>query len=159
MWNPFTRHLPEPDVPPKQIVPPERGDDAETAQPEPGDRIAEIEVIGPTAVATLTVTELTQKTGAEQLAGLLNELAETGAQNFVLDVQNVQYMDTTCLGCLVKALNDLADRGGCIALANPNHSVHYVFRLTRLDRVFRICPNVLAAMDAVDAAEGRRQAG
>ncbi len=156
MWNPFARHLEKTDVRPKQLVPRERGDDAETARPEPGARIAEIEHIGRTAVATLTVTELTQEAGAEQLADLLNELAETGALNFVLDVQNVQYMDTTCLGCLVKALNDLADRGGCIALANPNHSVHYVFRLTRLDRVFRICSNV---MDAIEAVEELKETG
>ena len=76
--------------------------------------------------------------------------------HFILDVSTVQYMDTACLGCLVEALNRLAARGGQIALVNPNHSVHYIFRLTRLDRVFRICSDVMAAMEAV---EGHREAG
>jgi anti-sigma B factor antagonist len=125
-------------------------------EPGPDDSIAEIEVMASTAIATITVAELTQEDGAERLSELLLEMAETGVTNFVLDMQNVQYMDTACLGCLVQALNDLAARGGGIALANPNHSVHYVFRLTRLDRVFRICSNVMAALEAV---EKPRQAG
>ena len=37
-----------------------------------------------------------------------------------------------------------------IAVVNPNHSVHYIFRLTRLDRVFSICSDVMSALDAVD---------
>jgi anti-sigma B factor antagonist len=120
------------------------------------DPIAEVEMMGSIAVATVTVTELTQETGAEQLADLLATMAETGADHYVLDVQNVKYMDTTCLGCLVQALNDLATRGGRIALANPHRSVRYVFQLTRLDRVFRICGDVMAAIDAV---EDLREAG
>jgi anti-sigma B factor antagonist len=112
--------------------------------------------MGSTAVATLTVTELSQEEGAERLADLLYELGETGAMHYVLDVQNVQYMDTACLGCLVEALNGMAARGGRIAVVNPNHSVHYIFRLTRLDRVFSICSDVMSALEAV---ERMREAG
>jgi anti-sigma B factor antagonist len=123
---------------------------ADACRPMPMGPIAEIEMMGQTAVATLTLTELSQEQGAEQLAELLHELGETGAMHFILDVQNVQYMDTACLGCLVEALNRLSARGGKIALVNPNQSVHYVFRLTRLDRVFRMCPDVVSALEAVE---------
>lgn len=122
----------------------------DACRPMPTGPIAEIEMMGQTAVATLTVTELSQEQGAEQLAELLHELSETGAMHFILDVQNVQYMDTACLGCLVEALNRLSVTGGKIALVNPNQSVHYVFRLTRLDRVFRMCPDVMSALEAVE---------
>jgi len=153
MFKPFSRRAdrrdavpggsPLPSVPPTDHTP-------EALRSRPRTSIAEVELMGQTAVATLTVTELSQEAGAEQLAELLLELGETGAMHFVLDVQNVQYMDTACLGCLVEALNKLAVRGGRIAVVNPNHSVHYVFRLTRLDRVFRICSDVMAALDAVE---------
>ena len=112
-------------------------------------RIAETEMMGNIVIATLTVTDLSQDLGAEKLAELLLELAETGAAHFVLDVQSVQYMDTACLGCMVEALNRLAVNGGQIALVNPNQSVDYVFKLTRLDRVFRLCHDVPSALDAV----------
>lgn len=116
--------------------------------------IADMILMGQTAVATLTVTELTQDEGAEMLAGLLDDLRQCGANHFVLDIQNVQHMDSTCLGCLVEALNAMAAHGGKIALANSHQSVEYVFRLTRLDRVFPICKDVVAAIDAV---EGRQR--
>ncbi|MBT8484870.1 MAG: STAS domain-containing protein [Phycisphaerae bacterium] len=126
--------------------------------PEPSVRapatdIAEVKSVGGVAVATLTTTELTQEAGADQLASLLLDLAETGATHFVLDVQNVQYMDTACLGCLVQALNSLAARGGRIALASLNLNVQSVFKLTRLDRVFPIRADVMSALDAVEGRE------
>lgn len=157
MWKPFGRHddadepRPEGDAPEAPASPP-------TPQVHLTSQsgIAEFQMMGQVVVATLTVTELSQDEGAEALATLLDEMAETGAQHLVLDVQNVQFMDTTCLGCLVEALNKLSVNGGHIALASPNHNVQYVFRLTRLDRVFRICSDVMSAIDVV---EGRKAAG
>lgn len=155
MWNPFAAAHDES----------RDGDPAPAPASDPRPRaaagsrssgsIAEIQLMGEIAIATLTVTELSQEAGAEALAELLAELAETGAAHFVLDVDSVQFMDSACLGCLVEALNRLSARGGRIALANSNHSVHYIFRLTRLDRVFMICSDVMHAIDAVE----RRQAG
>ncbi|MCP3906362.1 MAG: STAS domain-containing protein [Planctomycetes bacterium] len=148
MWKPFSR---------------QDGDDATGAQPAvtAGARvessIAQVELMGLTAVATLTIDELTREDGAEQLADLLESLSETGASDYILDVQNVQFMDTACLGCLVEALNKLAARGGQIALACPNHNVDYVFRLTRLDRVFRICGSVMAALDLLEKTRAERK--
>lgn len=149
MWNPFSRQ-----------------DEATTAQAgaatQPADaarkrnRIAEVELMGQTAVATLTVTELTQEKGVEMLTDLLDELTESGARHFVLDIQNVQFMDSACLGCLVEALNRMAKNGGGkIALANTANSVQYLFRMTQLDRVFPICADVMAAITAVERVPGQ----
>ena len=126
---------------------------ADESQPSPHRNvIATIDFIGPVAVATLTVTELTQDDGVVQLTELLDDLAQSGAKHFVLDVCNVQHMDSSCLGCLVEALNRMAANGGRIALVNADHSVAYLFRMTRLDRVFPICSDVMAALDAMERA-------
>jgi anti-sigma B factor antagonist len=144
MWNPFSRtNEPEPPATPAVAMPEPRSD-------RPPSAIADVQLMGEVAVATLTVTELSQEEGAEDLAALLLDLSETGATHFILDVQNVNFMDTTCVGCLVEALNRMANTGGQIAVASPNHSVHYVFKLTRLDRVFRICSDVMAALEALN---------
>jgi anti-anti-sigma factor len=119
--------------------------------PSSSNAIATVERVGSAAVATFTATELTQTDGVERLADLLHDLAQTGANHFVLDIQNVQVMDSACLGCLVEALNRMARTGGRIALANPNTSVQYLFRMTQLDRVFPICADVLSALAAVEA--------
>lgn len=117
--------------------------------------IADVQMMNTTAVATLTVTELTRGSGETQLAELLDELMQSGATDFILDVQNVQYMDSACLGCLVAALNAQSARGGHIAMVNADRSVQYLFSLTRLDRVFPICPDVITALSTIDRLKGR----
>ncbi len=117
--------------------------------------IAEVELIGSTAVATLTITELSRAEGLEGLAGLIDDLVICGAKHVVLDIRNVQFMDSACLAWLVAALNRLAVRGGRIALANAAHSVRNVFRLSRLDRLFPVCHDVMAALEAVEGS-GKR---
>ena len=117
--------------------------------------IAEVELIGSTAVATLTITELSRAEGLEGLAGLMDDLVICGAKDVVLDIQTVQFMDSACLAWLVAALNRLAVRGGRIALANAVDSVRSVFCLSRLDRLFPVCHTVMAAIEAVEGS-GRR---
>jgi anti-sigma B factor antagonist len=158
MWKLLSRitgsQRPEPE--PARLVLQDPESDAEPVQ----RGIAAVEHVGSsTVVATLTVTELTQEQGVNMMAELLQELIDSGAVNFVLDIQNVQYMDSACLGCLVEALNRVSSMGGRIALANTHHSVEYLFRLTRLDRVFPICGNVVAALDLLQKpapVRGRR---
>ena len=106
--------------------------------------------MGDTVVATLTVTELAGDTGATRLADLLYELGQVGVKHFVLDIQNVQFMNSACLGCLVEALNRMARTKGKIALVNPANSVQSLFRITRLDSVFLIYHDVMAALQAVE---------
>ena len=151
MWNIFKRTAGETFAAGTLIEP--AVEPADESQPSPHRNvIATIDFIGPVAVATLTVTELTQDEGVVQLTELLDDLAQSGARHFVLDVCNVQHMDSSCLGCLVEALNRMAVGGGRIALVNADHSVAYLFRMTRLDRVFPICSDVMAALDAMERA-------
>ena len=150
MWNLFKREMGESSI---VITAIEQAVDQtiETRGRQRGSAIATLEMVGTAVVATLTVTELTQDDGVFQLTELLDDLAQTGAKHFVLDVCNVQYMDSSCLGCLVEALNRMASaEGGQIALVNADHSVQYLFRMTRLDRVFRICSDVLSALEAIE---------
>lgn len=113
--------------------------------------IADVEFVGTTAVATLTITDLCTGSGVEQLAELLYDLTNCGARQLVLDMQNVQAIDSACLGCLVNACNDLTDSGVRLAVANAGKTVHQVFKLTRLDRVFPICTDVMTALEQVES--------
>ena len=115
--------------------------------------IAEVELIKSTGVATLTVTELAEGQGIEHLYELLNVLGELGATHYVLDTENVRHMDSACLGVLVEALLRISESGGKIAIASPDRNVEYLFKMTRLNRVFRICPDVISAMEAVDPSQ------
>ena len=115
--------------------------------------IAEVELVRSIGVATFTVTELSESHGVEQLYELLGVLGELGAQHYVLDTENVRYMDSACLGVLVEALLRISKSGGKIAIANPDRNVEYLFKMTRLNRVFCLCPDVISAMRAVDPSQ------
>lgn len=76
-----------------------------------------------------------------------------GVRHVVLDLQNVQYMDSMCVGVLVELLTVLKEAGGRIALANASSNIECLFKLTRLDRVFPICRDVMKAIDVVEREE------
>lgn len=115
--------------------------------------IAEIEYLDGIAIATLTVTELLGPEGAAMIGGLLNRMYHAGSRFFALDIQNVQHMDSAALGQLIRAAQRLQQRGGKIALVNPDRSVDYLFRLTRLDRIFPVRPDVPGALAILQHAK------
>jgi anti-anti-sigma factor len=116
----------------------------------PDHPIAKIQAMGAAAVATLTVDALTEEHGAGELTGLMELLGASGARHIVLDIQNLQHIDSTCIACLVKALNDVSEKRGRIALVNPDYSMQRLFRMTKLDRRFPICHDVMSALAAVE---------
>ncbi len=120
--------------------------------PITNNAIATIDRIGPTAVATLTVTALSTSEGVGLLLELFDDVSQTGARSLVLDVQNLEYVDSACLGCLVQALNNAIADGGRIALVNTEGAVQELLRVTQLDRLFPICHDVPTALTAIERA-------
>ena len=155
---PEPESIPQPDLQHESYATPSPMTESDPSQEQMGNQfqtqysnsIAEVAMMGEVAVATFTVTDLTHSNGVQQLASLLQDLSETGARHYVLDIQNIQFMDSMCLGCLVETLNGMAESGGKIALANSDLNVQQLFRMTRLDRVFPICRDVMSALTAVE---------
>lgn len=112
--------------------------------------IAKIDRIGTTAVATLTVTELSTYEGVALLSELFHDVSHLGASSLVLDMQNLEFMDSVCLGCLIKALNHAVADGGRIAVANVDGHVQDMFRVSRVDRLFPLCHDVPSALSSLD---------
>jgi len=59
-------------------------------------------------------------------------------------------MDSACIGVLVELLTRLQKAGGRVALVNAAANVECLFKLTRLDRLFPICRDVMRAIEAVE---------
>ncbi len=125
--------------------------DAPPAESSSGEEpLATLELLGKTAIATVTVNELTGANASRLVGDLLNEFAEARVRHFVFDLQNVTYMDSACIGVMVELLTRIQTAGGRIALVNAGQSVSYLFKLTRLDRLFPICRDVMQAISAVE---------
>jgi anti-sigma B factor antagonist len=81
----------------------------------------------------------------ERLAGLIDE----GTHRIVVDLEQVDFIDSTGLGVLVGAVRRARNADGDLRLVCTNSRILKVFGVTGLDEVFTICPTV---EDAVTAA-------
>lgn len=65
------------------------------------------------------------------------EQANKGYRQIALDFGEVEFVDSSGLGCLVSCLKHLGT-GGVLVLFNPNQTVRKTFKLSRMDKVLRI---------------------
>ena len=123
--------------------------------------LATYDRLGQTLVATPTAATLSGPEAGALASDLCEQIHKayhdpetdrSGIRHVVMDLQNVQYMDSMCVGVLVELLTTLKEAGGRIALVNASTNVEYLFKLTRLDRVFPICRDVMKAIEAVERA-------
>jgi anti-sigma B factor antagonist len=70
----------------------------------------------------------------------INKLIDEGQKNFTFDFSQCDFIDSTGLGALVSIYKKCAEKGGSIKLKSLKPEVEKLFKLTRLDRVFEICP-------------------
>lgn len=75
---------------------------------------------------------------------------EGGQNQIVLDLSQVDFIDSSGLGALVSCLKRLGPRGS-LAVAGATGAVSRLFTLTRMDRVFALHPNVEAAVEQLSA--------
>lgn len=80
------------------------------------------------------------------------ELTTTPSERVVLDLSHVEFLDSSGLGAVVGSMKQLG-RARKLDLAGLTPTVEKVFRITRMDRVFRIFANVdIAVQDIADAS-------
>ena len=72
------------------------------------------------------------------LREIVRELADKGQKRIVLNMAEVQYMDSSGVGELVKVHTTLRNQSGQLKLANLNQRTHDLLHLTRLSTVFDI---------------------
>ena len=77
----------------------------------------------------------------------MREMTEGGPAHTVLDLQMVEFIDSSGLGAIVAAMKQLG-QGRHLELASLSSSVEKVFRLTRMDSVFTIHSDAQSAVQA-----------
>lgn len=67
----------------------------------------------------------------------MGEFIESGNDLIILDLSSVDFIDSTGLGAIVSSLKRLG-RKGDLVICGIRETVMSLFKLTRMDRVFRI---------------------
>lgn len=99
-----------------------------------GDRIV-IEVSGEIDVYT-----------APQLREQLVTEVDNGYHHIIVDLQGVEFLDSTGLGVLVGGLKRVRQKGGSLQLVCPHERLVRIFEITGLTRVFSIHDTVDEAL-------------
>jgi len=63
---------------------------------------------------------------------------EAGEKNFIIDMNEAIYVDSSFLGALVASLRSVSKAGGDIKIANLKPHLRSIFELTRLHKLFNI---------------------
>jgi anti-sigma B factor antagonist len=80
------------------------------------------------------------------LREIVRDLADKGNKRIVLNLGDVNYIDSSGLGELVKTHTTIRNKGGELKLANLNKRVHDLLQMTRLSTVFDIQKDEASAL-------------
>src|SRR5438876_11884679 len=82
------------------------------------------------------------------VAASLSMMIEKKPKQLIVDLARVTYIDSSGLAALIEGMQNVQEYGGKFALAGLQEPVRTIFEIARLDQVFRIFPNVDAALAA-----------
>lgn len=94
---------------------------------------------GDVLVLKVTASRLAADVAAAFKQGLAGYVAQ-GSQKIVLDMGGVSFVDSTALGALIGVLK-LVGSSGELVLCSLQSNVAGMFKLTRMNKVFRIFDN------------------
>ncbi len=90
------------------------------------------------------------------LSETIRELAKKGQKKFLLNLAEVTYVDSSGVGQLVGALTSARNQGGDLKLLKPSSQVLDLLKTTRLDNVFDIQKDEVAAIQSFSKGAGAR---
>jgi anti-anti-sigma factor len=105
-----------------------------------------------TAVLAWTEPTVLDASNADELRARLREV-EQRCTRLVLDLSQVEFVDSAVIGVLVGLLRRTRAAGGDAKLAAVHPDIETIFEVTRLHRVFRIHPTVAAALQDFPAID------
>lgn len=90
---------------------------------------------------------------AQEARTALKHLIAGGRHRLVLDLQPVDFIDSSGLSILISALKELKLCNGSVALLSPSDDVRTLIELTRLHQVFAIFEDREAALHSLASDE------
>lgn len=108
----------------------------------------QIEVEKKNEVAVVSVSGSLDVSVQKNLKEELQQISETQEKDIILDLSQVSFIDSSCLGAMVALAKQLRQNRGDIKLTHLNDDVRSIFQITRLDKVFEIFDDNAAAIES-----------
>jgi anti-sigma B factor antagonist len=86
--------------------------------------------------------------GSVQLRDAVRDLVAQGQKNILLNLSEVNYIDSSGIGELVSAFTSVKNQGGQLKLLNLTKKVHDLLQITKLYTVFDVRDDEAHAVDS-----------
>jgi anti-sigma B factor antagonist len=83
------------------------------------------------------------------------EQVDGGTKHLVINLEKVEYLDSTGLGILIGGVKRLKEQGGSLRLAGPSARITRIFDITGLNKIFDVYPTEQDALAAASPAGGQ----
>ena len=97
--------------------------------------------------------------GTMLLRDTIHEFLRQGNNRIILNLADVDFIDSAGLGELVRTLASVRSHSGQLKLVNPSENVHKLLRITKLDRVFDIENDEASALMSLRQNPAAKAAG
>lgn len=112
-----------------------------TSPPASGAHRMQLEITGSSTEPTVRIEGDVDLASVPRLRAELTQLVDGGARRITLDLEEVEFIDSSGLGVLVGALRLLQDtNGGRVIVERAQDSVRKVFEITGLGPMFGLAP-------------------
>jgi len=106
-----------------------------------------LEFRGQVVIATLTDEKILDESQLQGLEGSFLPLVEkTPGVQLIINFENVKFLTSSVLGLLIRISKKVYETEGILRLCSIGPKILEVFRITRLDKIFEIHPDVDEAM-------------
>ena len=110
-----------------------------------------VEYVDNAAVATLTDQKILEEIDIQALENSIIPLVERKQGiNLVLDFSNVEFLSSSALGLLIRVSKKVYESNGQLRLCSISNAIMQVFKITRLDNIFKILPDSQQALDSFE---------
>ena len=89
---------------------------------------------------------LTLGDAVDSLRATLNDLADTGANHYVVDLADIAMLDSSGIGLLIQYLTNCKQRGGALKLLNPSPFAVKTLKMIGLLKLFEVFDDQEAAL-------------
>ena len=86
---------------------------------------------------------------AGQINEQINNSIDQGKKKIIIDLAEVEWMNSSGLGILIGAITTLKNNDGKLSLVNVSDRVENLLRITKLQSVFTIHPDVETALSSM----------
>jgi anti-sigma B factor antagonist len=90
-----------------------------------------------------------------EFEGLVNSLLEDGVRKLVLDLAQVEFVDSAGLGVIMRVFGEIEQLGGHLRISGVNDQAQRLFSITHTGTILSLDPDLVTSVKKLQAGEAQ----